>query len=921
MPKIIKYIFLILLLVSCKRDNLWNEDDFQYDNKSPKVASVVTISSTSIQISFSKAMLSGGTDRAIDNLNNYAISTSLGGLTINSVTTTDTSATLTTDSHLENEIYTIVITNVVDQNNLQITGNRFSINYTYPSIPLNPILSSTPVATNQYPVWTWISGGGGSGIFRYKLNDSDLSIGATQTSSLFYTPSSPLSEGVHILYLQEVNVLGNWSNVVSFSVTVDLTPPGKPIVTGMSPTSNVTPTWTWTSGGGSGYFRYKLDDPDLSFGFMEGISLSYTSTALSDGSHTLYIMERDDVGQWSEVAVYSIVVMSGMGNIKYVSQTGNDANTCDSIATACRSIQKGISEANPGDVVMVEEGTYENTVADHTGQPVVIMQPDISVFGGYQDNFTTRVPGTSIINDQRTITASSMSNLTNPMGTVEILNAAITDSTYFDGFSINMGNITPSGTFNHVTGIKIVNASPTIQNNTILGHEQNVSDAGFSYIFLENTGIAKIMNNIMNSGYSTAADSMLYGMKILSSNPEICYNNINMGTGGETYAICIDLTGAVGSPLIQKNVIRGGTGNQLWSFGIQVLNTGAAQNIIIDNNNIQGGDITSDGADVFGVYIANGASATITKNRIYAGSIISSSGSTTGLFFDDQSNTSTITITDNEIFGGDLNTGYNGNTIGILSAGQPSPDIRKNIIYGGSGGANSYAIWLNNDSPGSAIPVIQQNRIKGGSASIVSYGIKLKGADSNSYIVNNYIDGGNNPATNVNTYGICLVDIGVINIENNNINSGAAGQSNASKSYGISIGDATASFPGTVSIENNNIYSNAQNAISYGIYEYLQNVDLSSFKNNNLFNFSGSIYEDNISGTHFARNLATVNSYANYELNISENLITDIDSDNIFVGDRGDYIFDTAGRVASFATDFLDNARTVSWSIGPREYD
>lgn len=71
-----------------------------------------------------------------------------------------------------------------------------------------------------------------------------------------------------------------------------------------------TPTWSWmSSGGGNGTFRWKLDDSDLTFGSAQGADLAFTpGTPLVNGSHTLYVQERNDAGDWSDSGSATVVV-------------------------------------------------------------------------------------------------------------------------------------------------------------------------------------------------------------------------------------------------------------------------------------------------------------------------------------------------------------------------------------------------------------------------------------------------------------------------------------------------------------------------------------------------------------------------------------------------------------------------------------
>lgn len=58
-----------------------------------------------------------------------------------------------------------------------------------PNIPNPPTFNGTTTVTNSSrPTRQWESGGEGNGTFRYKLDDSDLTSGATQTTDTYYTP-------------------------------------------------------------------------------------------------------------------------------------------------------------------------------------------------------------------------------------------------------------------------------------------------------------------------------------------------------------------------------------------------------------------------------------------------------------------------------------------------------------------------------------------------------------------------------------------------------------------------------------------------------------------------------------------------------------------------------------------------------------
>ncbi len=89
----------------------------------------------------------------------------------------------------------------------------------------------------------------------------------------------------------------------------DTIAPTAPAITGVTPTNNKTPTWAWTTdGSGNGTFRYRLNDSNLSDeAATETTSPNFTpATDLSDGDYTLYVQEKDTLGNWSATAYKSI---------------------------------------------------------------------------------------------------------------------------------------------------------------------------------------------------------------------------------------------------------------------------------------------------------------------------------------------------------------------------------------------------------------------------------------------------------------------------------------------------------------------------------------------------------------------------------------------------------------------------------------
>jgi photosystem II stability/assembly factor-like uncharacterized protein len=191
------------------------------------------------------------------------------------------------------------------------------IDLTPPTAPVLTLGQTSPT-NNPKPSWTWKSGGGGNGDYRFKLDDSSLAVNAVVSKAIAYSPDSALKAGKHSLYIQERDSAGNWSSTSSLSLIIDLTPPNRPLVSGfVYQTSDPTPTWHWTSGGGggSGSYRYKIDDSTMSTGTTAttDTSASPTSALTAGAGHTLFVQERDSAGNWSPIGSFLIRVHGQTG--------------------------------------------------------------------------------------------------------------------------------------------------------------------------------------------------------------------------------------------------------------------------------------------------------------------------------------------------------------------------------------------------------------------------------------------------------------------------------------------------------------------------------------------------------------------------------------------------------------------------------
>lgn len=138
----------------------------------------------------------------------------------------------------------------------------------------------------------------------------------TGTGTTYIVAIEPTGDGTITVTLASNAVASIITGIKSASQTLtavfDSTPPNAPTVTGTSPSATSTPTWTWiaaVTNGGNGIFRCKLDNDTFSDADLEQTDKAFTApTALANGVHTLYVQERDAVGNWSPSASFAITV-------------------------------------------------------------------------------------------------------------------------------------------------------------------------------------------------------------------------------------------------------------------------------------------------------------------------------------------------------------------------------------------------------------------------------------------------------------------------------------------------------------------------------------------------------------------------------------------------------------------------------------
>jgi len=348
------------------------------------------------------------------------------------------------------------------------------------------------------------------------------------------------------------------------------------------------------------------------------LTLSPTSSWSVNTLRTLTINVSDLTGNVAAEINQTYDVYKG--TLLYVSSTAaDDSGDGLSITNAKASILNAINSAIAPATVVVTAGAY--AVSD-TPESRIELVADVSLYGGYSADFTTREPKSSVVTSATTYV-------------IHGTGSSVSDTTLIDGFTLQGPENAATPTIHLLT-----EASPTVQNNTIRGnfgiHNQFASPVIVGNSFEINSSANTICTGIFNDNASPIIQSNIieidgtnqlcisgnYGVWNSASSPIISNNTIDAGFFiGEG----IGIYNTASFPVINDNIIIGGTtivGNFQSSAGIYNEASGAViSNNIIDSGN--GGLIESAG-------IRNVGSSSVILNNI-----INSTGATTSAIFVD----------------------------------------------------------------------------------------------------------------------------------------------------------------------------------------------------------------------------------------------------------------------------------------------
>jgi len=280
-------------------------------------------------------------------------------------------------------------------------------------------------------------------------------------------------------------------------------------------------------------------------------------------------------------------------SVLYVSTSGNDNNDCLSPVTACATIDGALTKAAPGDTIRVTAETYTGTA-----EPVVLVNKDISLSGGWNGAFTSQI-GHTVLDGQNThyvieiaetttvsieyfiiqngFSDTSVAGMAN-YGTLTLDNSIVQNN---QGTDFGGGGISNYGTL-------------TVQWSTI---RDNSGPGVYNWDY---AGPLIILNSTINN------NSNGVGIRVYNQDASIINSTISGNTNTSYYydGGGIYYGGGSGKTLLLRNVTI--TGNRATSSGggIFMFDTYGGQ--VLMENSILSGNIANVGSDCSGPIISQG---------------------------------------------------------------------------------------------------------------------------------------------------------------------------------------------------------------------------------------------------------------------------------------------------------------------------
>ena len=246
-------------------------------------------------------------------------------------------SSFTPSTALPDDTYTLYVRSEDSAGNISSSGSKTTIVDSTVSTPTVYISGYPASIADSTPTWLWDQVSGAVK-YRHKLDDSNLTTGATETPNLNYTPGT-LSEGSHTLYVQAQNAALVWSETGSYTVIVDTTPPSFSYFRINNGSTYTTSTSVTLNSSVSGAYQVRFLNSGSTWGDWQTYSTSKSWTLPSgDGTKTVYAQYRDTLYNTTSSVSDTIILDTDTPSPSISINSGATYSTADN-----RTVSAGVS--------------------------------------------------------------------------------------------------------------------------------------------------------------------------------------------------------------------------------------------------------------------------------------------------------------------------------------------------------------------------------------------------------------------------------------------------------------------------------------------------------------------------------------------------------------------------------------------------
>ncbi len=289
----------------------------------------------------------------------------------------------------------------------------------------------------------------------------------------------------------------------------------------------------------------------------------------------------------------------------YVTQSGNDVNSCLSVASPCATIQSAINKASENDTVLVATGIFTGT-ADY----VVLIDKSITLSGGWDSTFISQNERSTIDGEKTHAGVWINNGISVEIDHFTIQNGRAIEKgggVHNEGNSIIKFSIIQNNNAEYCSGAGIYNnSSLTIEWSTVYNNSCWGNGGG---VYGESNQTTIINNSVINYNEATHGGGVLiYDGNLFINNSTITNNKTNFGqsnSGGGGIAV----HGSWGNQTLINNSTISNNEGSLFGGGISFDGTYGGEmilkNSIVANNNANtdvdcSGNIHSSGYNIIG---------------------------------------------------------------------------------------------------------------------------------------------------------------------------------------------------------------------------------------------------------------------------------------------------------------------------------